>query len=217
MDSRRESFQRNGRQVCAQGAERHTTLKEEQVALWEADRASWASGQPATAWLASHLSLVPTCDPRLPTATTDGRDLLFNATWSVGLDTQTRRFLQAHLVWHCVAGHLHTPREVDRRRWHLACDHEVNTALLMQGLPLPPQAVLFPACIGRPLSAVYAWLADSPLLDYEHSLDAPPWIAAAAEPSLVDTWAPRVDELVRRHLGSPLLPRPVAAWLLGRW
>ncbi len=218
MGSGRESFQGNGWQVCAQAAERHATLREEQTALWEADRVSWASEQPVTAWLASHLSLVPICDAHLPTATTDGRHLLFNATWSAGLDTQTRRFLQAHLVWHCVAGHLHTPRERERHRWHLACDHEVNALLLLLGLPLPEDAVLFPACIGRPLHAVYNWLDHFPGLERERNLDMVPatWAPYPADDTLFRRWRERALEIAMQYLGTPSLPGHVAAFLVTR-
>lgn len=217
MASRQESFQRNDMQVCPRATARNLTLKEEQAALWEDDRASWACDQPVTACLASHLSLVPICDARLPTATIDGHHLWFNPAWSTGLDNVARRFMQAHLVWHCATGHCLPASVSDTRRWHLACDHEVNACLLMLGIPLPPQAVLFPGQIGKPLPAVYAWLADNPLLDAELSLDVPPW--HVAQPTKADPapWQELSIKLVRRYLGTPHLPTLVASSLLGHW
>ncbi|WP_251308256.1 DUF2201 family putative metallopeptidase [Halomonas sp. NCCP-2165] len=190
----------------------------EALQQWEADRRAWRARHPATALLAEEMPIERAPD-EVATATTDGSRLLVNPEWSAGLNDTTRRFVQAHLVWHCAAGHfrLQPTPGADPRRWHLACDHEVNATLLMLGIPLSPQAVLFPACIGQPPPAVYAWLADNPLIKHEHSLDTPPWLVVTAETSLVDTWAQRVHELVRRHLGSPHLPTPVATWLLGRW
>ncbi|MBZ0330679.1 hypothetical protein KZO25_10175 [Halomonas sp. ANAO-440] len=208
--------------VNQEGQARHGEhkLEHQQYALWQADRVNWRMSQPVNAFLAEHLPLVITPNSTVATATTDGSRLLVNPDWSAGLDDTTRRFMQAHLVWHCAAGHfrLQPAPNADLRRWHLACDHEVNAALLMLGMHLPPQAVLFPACVGRPLPEVYAWLADNPLLDDEHSLDAPPWLVVTMETSLPSTtWPPRIHELVKRYLGSPQLPAVIASWLLNRW
>ena len=227
----RESVQRNTRQVCPRVAEDNVALQEQQAALWEADRASWACDQPVTAWLASHLALVPVSDLHLPTATTDGRQLLFNAAWSAGLDTPTRRFLQAHLTWHCVAGHLYSPQHWERRRWHLACDHEVNALLLLLGIQLHGDAVLFPACIGQSPVAVYDWLDHFPGLESERSLDMPPATWGMLPDDLADTdgetplpadetlmrrWQGRALEVAKRYLGTPHLPCHVAAFLVTR-
>ncbi|RCV89848.1 DUF2201 family putative metallopeptidase [Billgrantia montanilacus] len=198
----------------------HTTRQNRSEALrqWEADRRDWRTGQPASALLAEGLP-IEEAPSGVATAATDGSRLLVNPNWSAGLDDTTRRFMQAHLVWHCAAGHfrLQPAPNADLRRWHLACDHEVNAALLMLGMHLPPQAVLFPACVGRPLPEVYAWLAGNPLLDDEHSLDATPWSAGTTAKSLTDSWPPRIHELVKRYLGSPQLPAPMASWLLNCW
>ncbi|NIC38684.1 hypothetical protein HBJ58_18600 [Halomonas desiderata] len=195
-----------------------THFQAEVLRQWEVDRRDWRSRQLATALLAEGLP-IEQASTEVATATTDGTRLLVNPHWSAGLDDITRRFMQAHLVWHCAAGHFrHQPApDTDPRRWHLACDHEVNAVLLMLGMPLPPQAVLFPACVGRPLSEVYAWLADNPLLDDERSLDVPPWLVVSSRASLTDAWQPRIHELMKRHLGSPHLPAPMASWLLGCW
>ena len=60
-------------------------------------------------------------------------------------------------------------------------------------------------------------LAGNPLLDDEHSLDAKPWSGVTTATSLTDAWPPRIHELVKRYLGSPQLPAPMASWLLNCW
>lgn len=218
MSSGQENCQESDSQVASQTAETQTRARGEQAALWEADRASWACNQPVTACLATHLPLVPVSGAHLPTATTDGRHLLFNAAWSAGLDAKTRQFLQAHLVWHCVGGHLHAPRDWERRRWHLACDHEVNALLLLLGIPLTENAVLFPACIGKSLPAVYDWLGYFPGLESERSLDMAPitWTSRITDETLLRRWQEKAQEVAKRYLGTPHLPGHVAAFLATR-
>ncbi|TDO06079.1 MULTISPECIES: DUF2201 family putative metallopeptidase [Halomonas] len=218
MGSEREGFSGEGRPICHEAAARGVEVEEQQAALWQADRAAWARDQPVTARLASHLSLATVSGAHLPTATTDGRHLLFNAAWSAGLDTRTRRFLQAHLVWHCVAGHLHAPRDWERRRWHLACDHKVNALLLLLGIPLPDDAVLFPACIGQSLPAVYDWLGHFPGLESERSLDMAPitWTSHLSDDTLLRWWQEKAQEVAKRYLGTPYLSGHVAAFLVTR-
>lgn len=192
--------------------------------LWQADREAWSTDQPATAFLAKKLLIKNMPASEVATATTDGRNIYVNQSWSASLDEATRRFTHAHLVWHCAAGHFRPARGLDSRRWHLACDHEVNVVLMILGFAMPPQAVLFPACIGKSLPAVYAWLADNPLIDEEVSLDIPPWqttnsrygesetTSFAATP-LNQYWQKQTSEVVRRYLDTPYLRPLVASWL----
>lgn len=196
--------------------------------LWQTDREAWKNDQPATAFLAEKLPIVSVPASAVVSATTDGRRIYVNPCWSRSLDGATRRFTQAHLIWHCVAGHFRPPIVRDSHRWHLACDHEVNVVLLMLGFVLPPQAVLFPACIGKSLHAVYAWLADYPLLEEETSLDTPPWQAtgsghdedettALAAASLSQHWQHQACEVVHRYLDTPYLRPLMASWMTNRW
>lgn len=192
-------------------------LPGDQLPLWHVDRHAWRMQQPALAFLAEPLPIEAASASEVVSATTDGVRLLVNPAWSAGLDDKTRRFMQAHLVWHCATGHCLPASVSDTRRWHLACDHEVNACLLMLGIPLPPQAVLFPGQIGKPLPAVYAWLADNPLLDAERSLDVPPWHVAQPTKADLAPWREFTIKLVRRYLGTPHLPTLVASSLLGHW
>ncbi|PRY73211.1 DUF2201 family putative metallopeptidase [Halomonas ventosae] len=207
---------------------RHEHVIAEALSDWQADRHIWQTEQPATAFLAHQLHIESVAASTVATAATDGARLYVNPIWSAGLDAPTRRFVQAHLVWHCVAGHFVPPHAKDERRWHLACDHEVNTQLLMLGFSLPDEAVLFPACVGKPVPVVYAWLGDNPLIDTERSLDAPPWTNLVSDqraPDAVDAshawhvqrWQHLGRRLIDRHLASPFLPASVATWLVECW
>lgn len=195
--------------------------------LWQADRDAWSHDQPATAFLAKQLDIKFVPASNVATAVTDGRGLYVNPYWSENLDDTTRRFTQAHLLWHCAARHFSPALCQDNRRWHLACDHEVNVVLLMLGFVMPPQAVLFPACIGKSLPDVYARLADYPLLDNEESLDAPPWLttikkndsdetAHFAVRSLEQHWQKQNCEVLHRYVGSPDVRFLMASWHTNR-
>jgi predicted metal-dependent peptidase len=127
------------------------------VQLLNEDRAALLMGQPFLAMLAMQLPIVAVVDPRLCSATTDGNSLFVNAPFVIGLGTQQRRFLLAHVVWHCALLHLWRRGERDCRWWDLAIDHEVN-AILQEYLPVPEDSVLFDEHIGENAEQVYQWL-----------------------------------------------------------
>lgn len=197
---------------------------------WLSDREAWKAYQPATSFLAEGVALVPLSRSPCTTAWTDGSAIYVNPEWSRALDDTTRHFVQAHMIWHCAAGHLRQAEAQDERRWHLACDHQVNTQLLILGFELPPTAVLFPAYVGKSVAQVYDSLADNPLLKDEASLDAPPWPTRqehtdthscipglAPQHTLQHHWQQRVFQMVRTYVGRPGLPTAVASWLIGQW
>ncbi|MFB9868772.1 DUF2201 family putative metallopeptidase [Vreelandella sulfidaeris] len=145
-----------------------------ELAKWQADRDTWASTLPIMNFLSQLLTLTPVVAPSFNSASTDGKHLYFSPDYSALLSDESRRFLHAHLIWHCVAGHLTAPLVANRHRWHLACDHEVNTLLLALGLPLPLNALLFPACVGKSAVDVYRWLEGHPDISLEISVDIHP-------------------------------------------
>ncbi|EPC00375.1 hypothetical protein L861_13965 [Litchfieldella anticariensis FP35 = DSM 16096] len=201
-------------------------LKRHQQELWETNRATWRITHPFMADLADGLTLVPVVDNRLPSATTDGHSLFFNASFSVGLNAVTRRFLQAHLVWHCVLGDI-LPRQVkDQHRWHLACDHEVNGLLVHLGISLPYQAVLFFSQLGQPAKAVYDWLIHHPAPQLEQPLDRHPtdtaklisgldanhddaFVPVTPDKALIHHWQAHASFLARDYRGTPSLPAAI--------
>ncbi|APX91785.1 hypothetical protein BWR19_01855 [Halomonas sp. 1513] len=192
-----------------------------QVLAWHQDRQAWAEQQPVTAALAEPLIIVAVEEPWLTTATTDGRHMLFDPAWSAELSELQRHQVQEHLVWHAAAGD-YRPRNVwDPRRWHLACDHAVNTQLLQLGAELPTDAVLFPRAVSWRRKEVYDWLSSHPFPEREQSADQLAWQIQAIFPTadllqLDDAWRQHILATVKQFLGSAWLPDPVAAWLLGR-
>ena len=151
-----------------------TADTQHELAKWQADRSYWAETLPVMEMLSEFLILTPVRHQQISTVSTDGRHLYFSPRYSATLSDKSRRFLHAHLIWHCLAGHLTAPLVANQHRWHLACDHEVNALLLALGLPLPLNALLFPVCVGRGALEVYRWLEGHPNTSIEMPLDIHP-------------------------------------------
>lgn len=127
--------------------------------------------------------------------------------------------MQAHLIWHCLAGHLSAPLVPSPHRWHLACDHEVNRLLLALGISLPSRALVFPARFGRSAIEVYQWLSDHPCPHDETSLDVHPAALWAHAPSLmsdmglIGLWRRRAHMAAQE---TPNIPSMVAEFCAAR-
>ncbi|CEP34096.1 MULTISPECIES: DUF2201 family putative metallopeptidase [unclassified Halomonas] len=192
---------------------------QQELSKWQADRDAWANTLPIMNFLSQLLTLTPVVAPSFDSASTDGRHLYFSPHYSARLSDESRRFLHAHLIWHCVAGHLTAPLVANHHRWHLACDHEVNALLLELGITLPFDALLFPVCVGRSALEVYRWLEGHPNTSLEKTVDIHPaalWAHipnAAPEQSTVSLWRHRAH-LVSREADA--LPERVAKFCEAR-
>ncbi|MGY2461587.1 DUF2201 family putative metallopeptidase [Vreelandella sulfidaeris] len=197
-----------------------TPLAQQELAKWQTDRKRWKETLPVMELLSQFLELTPVADKNNTFfASTDGRKLYFCPTFSASLDDEERIFLQAHLIWHCVAGHLSAPLVASPHRWHLACDHEVNSLLLTLGVSLPSRALLFPAYFGRCAIQVYQWLEDHPCINDVTSLDVHPAALWSYSPSripdleLVELWRRRAHLTAQR---TSDIPTKVAEFCAGR-
>lgn len=204
-------------------------LKDEQLALWVSDRAYWHDNCPLNADLADSLTLVPVIDDRVATATTDGRSIYFDARFSATLEAGHRRYLQAHLIWHCALGYLLPPPSCSDM-WHLAWDHEINSLLLQQSYMLPTSAVLFFSKIPYPAHEVHDWLLTHPALEQEATTDRlyeecivplpssqasldPDFTPTPPDSGLVETWRSHTRMLVNDYRWTHHLPVPIATRL----
>lgn len=151
-----------------------STLKATQHRQWQQDIRAWADRAEISARLARHLIPVAVLDDRLDTVTTDGRHLFFNARFAATLRLAERHFITTHLVWHCVCGHIVAQPHRDNLRWNLACEHEANYLVLLEGLRLPQDAVFYFSQAGRHNGQVYDWLAAHPHPQYDHHFDHHP-------------------------------------------
>ncbi|MCE8004420.1 DUF2201 family putative metallopeptidase [Billgrantia ethanolica] len=191
-----------------------------QVSAWQQDHHVWLATKPVTAALAEPLEVVAITDERLPTATTDGRRLMINPTWSAMLNESQRRRVHEHLVWHAAAGDYRPHYGKDSHRWHLACDHSINAQLLQLGGGIPLDSVMFPLAASWRREEVYNWLSGHPRLEMEQSPDQLTWQAgfttSNADLTELDIhWQQHIRKIVQNFLGTPWLPDSVASWLLG--
>ncbi|GKW47972.1 DUF2201 family putative metallopeptidase [Halomonas sp. NCCP-2165] len=152
----------------------HYPQKASQQRQWAQDIRSWIGRGGASARLARYLTPVAVMDDRLDTVTTDGRHLFFHAAFAAMLTPEERRFITAHLVWHCVCGHIVAQPHRDTQRWNLACEHEANYLVLLEGLNLPRDAVFYFSQAGRHSGQVYDWLAAHPHPQQDHHFDGHP-------------------------------------------
>lgn len=192
---------------------------QQEMVKWQADREQWVRTFPAMGYLSQFLALTPVNDAHFKSASTDGKRLYICHRYSATLSDESRQFLQAHLIWHCVAGHLFAPLVSDHRRWHLACDHEVNALLLALNVPFPADALLYPACVGQSALSVYRWLEGHPNIAVEASMDIHPaalWHylpSTQIEQSTLALWRQRA-QLLAKEPGA--LPERVAKFCEAR-
>lgn len=114
----------------------------------------------------------------IPTAATDGRDVLINTAFFGALSPAEQEALLLHEVLH--AALLHVPRRGGRdpRLWNIAADIVVNGMLAREGYTLPAGAVRDPAREHLSVEEVYELLLReydlAPAAPWADLLDGPP-------------------------------------------
>ena len=88
------------------------------------------------------LELVPTRDPLITTAACDGKHVYFDIDFLSKLSPEHQLFVFAHEVWHAILCHMLRSEGRDHEAWNIAADMEVNALLRVDGLSVPPSALL---------------------------------------------------------------------------
>jgi predicted metal-dependent peptidase len=78
----------------------------------------------------------------MPTAATDGKNLLINPNFFWDLPTNQRIGLLAHEVLHVALDHMHRRENREPQLWNVAADYVINYALSNAGYSLPPGALI---------------------------------------------------------------------------
>lgn len=124
-------------------------------------------GSPDSAFF-THLcfSLKQRFDDTVPTAYTDGREIVWGTKFFVEmLDDQERIFLMLHETLHCAYLHMvRMPAGWCPDRWNIACDHVINLQLIARGFKMPVRVPghADPRFIGVSAEEVYLLLPDNP-------------------------------------------------------
>lgn len=77
----------------------------------------------------------------IATMGTDGRDLLFNPTFTEGLDKDELLGVLCHEVLHVAYGHHLRRGNRDPRLWNIACDYAINLVVYEAKMKLPASAL----------------------------------------------------------------------------
>ena len=95
----------------------------------------------ATAFFTSlTLRLEPVVDWEQKTAATDGKVVMFNPQWFLGLPEPQRFAIIAHEGYHPAMNHHSRQGDRELARWNVACDLAINPPIVESGFDLPPNA-----------------------------------------------------------------------------
>ena len=107
-------------------------------------------------------SLVFRWSDRLPTAGTNGKELVINPEFWESLEDDERVFLLLHEAWHVAFEHMLRLKERDMKLWNMACDYVINAILINQRLPMPEGGLYDPQYEGMASEEVYEHLIQNP-------------------------------------------------------
>lgn len=96
----------------------------------------------------------------IPTAATNGKDLIFNPQWFTALSKEERIGLILHELMHMVYHHTIRMGNRDPELWNVAGDHVINTELTKSGYTLPKGGCCDMRFLGMETEEVYNILWD---------------------------------------------------------
>lgn len=72
-------------------------------------------------------------DDTVPTAATNGKQILWNPSWFSSLSKDERIFVYLHELWHSARLHPLRGSNKDPKQWNIACDYKINIDLVDMG------------------------------------------------------------------------------------
>lgn len=103
--------------------------------------------------------------PGIPTAGTNGIDMLINPSWFMGLTAPQRIGLLVHEVWHVALNHMIRGKDYDKHRYNIAGDHVINIMITDAGMQIPPDGCCDYQYRDMSTEQVYDKLPDNPPQD----------------------------------------------------
>jgi len=95
-------------------------------------------GQANSAFICTILfSLKHSWTDKIPTAGTNGADLMINPEWFAALEANEQMGLLAHEAWHIAFDHIPRSTNYNKMQYNIAADHVINLMLLRSGFVLP--------------------------------------------------------------------------------
>lgn len=121
-------------------------------------------GTPDTAFfVALAFSLKYEWSYRISTAATDGRNVLINPDFFMGLNTGEQVFLILHESLHVAYLHMARLMERNQRKWNCAADYVINLQLVQRGFQMPKCGLLDHQYADMSAEQVYDLLVDEEL------------------------------------------------------
>jgi predicted metal-dependent peptidase len=130
-------------------------------------------GKPKLKFFASVLfSLKMSITKEIPTAATNGKNLLINPDFFMGLKPVEREFILMHETYHVVLQHMGRLNGRDMKRWNAAADYVINADLLKMGMVMPEGGLYSARYDGMSADEVYDLLPDDAEPDHEDLIEA---------------------------------------------
>lgn len=104
--------------------------------------------------------LVHKWDTSIPTAATNGKQILFNPKFFMRLDQEERLFLLLHETMHVAYMHMLRLGDRDHAKFNQAADHVINLQLIERGFRMPKMGLADPQYTGMSTEEVYNLLPD---------------------------------------------------------
>lgn len=125
-------------------------------------------------------------DPSIPTAATNGTDLMINPAFFMSLNEKERVFLLVHEVEH--VAFMHPLRLMNRNpeKWNIACDHYINLDLIERGYTMPRMGLADPQYKGMNPDQIYKLLPDALTFPFDMDLIPPTEAAEKVEQDIKD-------------------------------
>jgi len=107
------------------------------------------------------------------TAATDGRNVMYNPTYFMGLTVEQRVFILLHETLHCAYLHMLRLAGKVHRKWNIATDHVINLQLIERGFHCHPNWLQDSKYAGMSADEVYKLLPEEDKSDFEMDLQEP--------------------------------------------
>jgi predicted metal-dependent peptidase len=146
---------------------RHLTAEQKLIRA----RTQLLLNHPFFGTLCVRLKLVP---GSLPTMATDGRRIVYNPAFVVGLSSAELEGVLAHEVLHCALAHHCRRGQREPDLWNQAADYAVNPILLGSGVVLPPGVLVDAAFADLSAEEIYSRLLNRRKTDEAHGSENPP-------------------------------------------
>lgn len=103
----------------------------------------------------------------IPTAATDGKNILINPHFFMSLSVEERIFILIHEAMHCAYKHVLRAKDKNKSKWNYATDYVINLQLVERNFTMPSAGLLDRQYAGMSAEEVYALLPEQQEYDVQ--------------------------------------------------